>query len=99
MAEKVIMANDLISGDVIFLSRDSETWTEYLNEAWTCESEQLTEQILSLAQQSHTIIGAEAIEVERNNDGLHLTVFREHLRSQGPSVRTDLGKQALRSAA
>ena len=95
MTAKVIMANDLISGDVIFLSRDSKSWTKFLDQAWLSESEQLVEQILKIAQQSHLIIGAEAIEVNHDQDALSLTVFREHLRSQGPSVRTDLGKQAL----
>ena len=100
MTTKVIMANDLLSGDVIFLSRDSRTWTQFLDQAWASNSEQLVEQMLIDAQNSHTIIGAEAIEVEEDDYGLSLPVFREHLRSQGPSVRTDLGKQAeLRQAA
>ncbi len=100
MTTKVIMANDLLSGDVIFLSRDSRSWTKFLDQAWASDSEQLVEQMLAAAQDSHMIIGAEAIEVEHDHTGLALTVFREHLRSRGPSVRTDLGKQAeLKQAA
>ncbi len=99
MIKKVILANDLLNGDVIFLSRDLTTWTKFLDEAWTSGSEQLVEQMLESAQQSHLIIGAEAVEVEQDQDGLNLTVFREHLRSLGPSVRTDLGKQALHRQA
>ncbi len=100
MTTKVIMANDLLSGDVIFLSRDSKTWTKFLDQAWTSDSQQLVEQMLEVAHGLHTIIGAESIEVEKDNQGLTLTIFREHLRSQGPSVRTDLGKQAeLQQAA
>ena len=99
MKAKVIMANDLLTGDVIFLSRDSRNWTEFLHEAWVGESKQLVEQMLAIAGDSHLDIDALAVDVEENNGKLALLTYREHLRSQGPSVRPDLGKQALLQAA
>ena len=95
MITQVIMANDLLTGDVIFLSRDSCNWTEFLQEAWVGESQQLVEQMLTIVGDSHLIIDALAIDVEENQGNLELKTFRERLRSQGPSVRPDLGKQAL----
>lgn len=94
MTAKVIMGNDLLTGDVIFLSRDARNWTKFLHEAWVGESEQLTEQILTRAGESHLVIDALAVDVELDQDGLQLKSYREQLRSRGPSVRPDLGKQA-----
>ena len=99
MTAKVIMANDLLTGDVIFLSRDVRNWTKYLQEAWVGESQQLTEQMLELASESHLVIEALAIDVDENQGQLALKNYREQLRSLGPSVRPDLGKQALLHAA
>ncbi len=99
MIAKVIMANDLLTGDVIFLSRDSCSWTQYLHDAWVGESEQLIEQMLTTAGNSHLVIDALAIDVEQEQGELQPKTFREQLRSQGPSVRPDLGKQALLHAA
>ena len=95
MKAKVIMANDLLTGDVIFLSRDSQNWTEFLHEAWVGQSDQLVEQMLGIVGDSHLVIDALAIDVEEDQGKLVLKTYREHLRSQGPSVRPDLGKQAV----
>ena len=84
MIAKVIMANDLLTGDVIFLSRDSRNWTGFLQEAWVGESEQLVEQMLSVVGDSHLVIDALAIDVEDNQGNLTLKTYREQLRSQGP---------------
>ena len=99
MTAKVIMANDLLTGDVIFLSRDTRNWTKFLQQAWVGESPQLIEQMLTLANDSHLVIEALGIDVTEHNGILELKTYREQLRSQGPSVRPDLGKQALSQAA
>ena len=99
MTAKIILANDLMSGDVIFLARDTQNWTRDVEKAWIGESDQLIEQILNVAAESHLIIGAEAVEIDFEQGQFKLKDFREHLRSQGPSVRTDLGKQAIQRAA
>ena len=99
MSASVIMANDLISGDVIFLSKDTRNWVDSIDNAWVGESPQLTEQILSSVAKRNEIIGAEAIEVEHTQGQIRLIKFREQLRTLGPSVRTDLGKQAIQKAA
>ena len=100
MNAKVIMANDLLNGDVIFLSSDGRNWTRFLQQAWVGESDQLVEKMLAQAGSSHLIIDALAIDVEKIRGKLVLKTYREHLRSRGPSVRPDLGKQAaLRQAA
>ena len=96
---KVITANDLLTGDVIFLSRDSRSWTEFLHEAWVGESRQVVEQMLTIAAESHLVVDALAVDAEENQGKLELKTYRDRLRSQGPSVRPDLGKQALLQVA
>lgn len=94
MNAKVIMANDLLNGDVIFLSADGSSWTRFLHEAWVSESDCMVEEMLREAGNSHLVIGALAIDVDKNQGELVLRTYREQLRSLGPSVRPDLGKQA-----
>ena len=93
---QVLTANRLNDGEVVYLA-DGGTWVEGLNVA----------SILSTPAEGEAALikGAEA---ERNQEVVHAYLFevvdavaplrpvkkREIIRAAGPTVRTDLGKQA-----
>ena len=93
---QVIIANRLTDGVVVFLGTNHQ-WVEQLDECSPAESEEDEEELLRLGQQAEAqqeIVDPNLIHVERVGDTLQATKMREAIRSKGPTVREDLGKQA-----
>jgi hypothetical protein len=90
---KVVTANALIEGDVIYLTAD-DSWTRDLAQAEVITDEAQAQLRLLLAEtQPGAIVGAYLAEVALTKNGPVPTHFREDFRATGPSNYAH-GKQA-----
>lgn len=92
---KVLTANDLLEGDVIYFSASGE-WTRLHSEAQLFLDEASANEALGQAQkEAHRLVGAYLADARLNKDGNPEPVhFREAFRTRGPSNYPDHGKQA-----
>ena len=82
---KVITANDLRSGEVIYL-RFPQDWTPELSKASVITDDDLAQAGLAFAQgQSNVVVGAYLSDVVAEADGPRASHFRDTFRSTGPS--------------
>ncbi len=93
---KILIANNLLSGEVVFMG--DENWIPTHCKAQIAYSEEqqtaLNERGLkSMAQ--NEVVDAYLIDVEIDSHNIpQPTHYRELMRTKGPSIRLDLGKQA-----
>src|SRR5579863_4134418 len=93
----VITANRLADGVVVFLSGDG-SWSEDFNRAAVMGDAQATAGALARAREdeaNNLVVDAYAVPVEERNGHLAPKALREAIRAAGPTIRRDLGKQAL----
>lgn len=94
---KAITANRLRDGTVVFLGPDAG-WVEALDDAALFEDAAAAEAALAAAkaQAERDRFGVDvyAFDVELVDGRRRPVKTRERIRALGPSVRTDLGKQA-----
>jgi len=93
---QVVIANRLADGIVVFLGREKQ-WLEGLENCQPAEDAAEAEALLARgaeAEAEQFVVGPELIEVELREGCLVPVKMREAMRSRGPSIRTDLGKQA-----
>jgi len=89
---KVVTANDLIEGDVIYLTRDG-SWARDMCKAWLLEDEAEAEAQLVFAEtQPEIAVGAYLADAKAGANGPEPVHFREAFRAKGPSNRFH-GKQ------
>ena len=82
---KVVTANDLRSGEVIYL-RFPHDWTPKLSKASVITDVDLAQAGLAFAQgQSNVVVGAYLSDVLAEIDGPKASYFRDTFRSTGPS--------------
>ena len=96
MSDKVLTANHLLTGEVVFLA-EGELWTPKINEALvaeTGEEETWLEEAGARALGAQIIVEPYLIDVVRQGGTIEPVRFRERIRTLGPTVRPDLGKQA-----
>jgi hypothetical protein len=90
---KVVTANDLIAGDVIYLTAD-DRWTRRHVEAELIEDEAHAQmRLLHAAAQKRIAVGAYLADARLGEKGPEPTHFREAFRTRGPSNYAH-GKQA-----
>ncbi|GAA6180960.1 MULTISPECIES: DUF2849 domain-containing protein [unclassified Shimia] len=90
---KVITANALIEGDVIYFTVE-DTWTRNLASAEYLTDEAHAQlRLLEAEQQVDVVVGAYLADTTEGEDGLQPTHFREEFRRTGPSNYFH-GKQA-----
>ncbi|MEP2532896.1 DUF2849 domain-containing protein [Shimia sp.] len=90
---KVITANALIEGDVIYLTAD-DSWSRNLAEAELLTDEAHAQlRLLEAEQQAGEIVGAYLADATSGDTGPEPTHFREEFRRTGPSNYFH-GKQA-----
>ena len=92
----VVIANRLRDGIVVFLGTE-QRWVEQVRECTPAADEQAGEKLLevglrAVAQQE--VVDPTLIEVAERGGELVPVRMREAIRAKGPTVRTDLGKQA-----
>jgi hypothetical protein len=82
---KVVTANALAEGDVVYLTAD-DLWSRQHNEAELIEDEAHAQLRLIAAQsQWKTVVGAYLAEARPGLNGPEPVHFREHFRTRGPS--------------
>ncbi|UWQ57059.1 DUF2849 domain-containing protein [Leisingera caerulea] len=82
---KVITANDLLEGDVIYFTAQ-DTWTRDLSEAELITDEAEAQlRLLEAEMQNIKIVGAYLADAKAGPNGPEPTHFREEFRRTGPS--------------
>ncbi|MFN3936281.1 MAG: DUF2849 domain-containing protein [Gemmobacter sp.] len=92
---KVVTANDLRLGDVVWLTEDNR-WTRDLAEAELIEDEAHAQlRLLHAQRRALEVVGAYLADARLGRDGPEPVHFREAFRTRGPSNYPH-GKQAER---
>ncbi|MDR9485302.1 MULTISPECIES: DUF2849 domain-containing protein [Sediminimonas] len=82
---KVVTANALVEGDVIYLTAD-DRWTRALHEAELIEDEAHAQvRLLDAERQTGEVVGAYLADVRPGPNGPEPVHFREAFRARGPS--------------
>ncbi|WP_136635035.1 DUF2849 domain-containing protein [Pseudooceanicola onchidii] len=90
---KVVTANALLEGDVVYLTEDNR-WTRDLAEAELLTDEAVAEErLLDASRRQSEIVGAYLADMSAGTNGPAPTHFREDFRRTGPS-NYHHGKQA-----
>ena len=93
---QIVTANRLRDGIAVFLTRSGE-WNEAIDDAVLAlepEAAAALEQRARLAEQACLVTGSYLVDAERRAGQVRAAHIRERMRALGPTVRTDLGKQA-----
>lgn len=92
----IVIANDLLSGDVIFLG-NSDWELSHHQAAIACTQDE-AERLTARAQsdfKANRIVDPYLAEVRVLDNGTPEPIhYREKMRTKGPTIRPDLGKQA-----
>ena len=92
---KVVTANHLLKGDVIY--QTMEGWTRDLTQAEVLDDEAHADlRLLEASEQTETIVGAYLADIQLQDGLPHPAHFREAFRAKGPSNYPH-GKQAERA--
>lgn len=97
---QALTANLLRDGLVVFMT-DGAAWSPWIEDAAIVASKEAALELEgkgTIAAKANVVVGPYLIEVIEENGRPRAALIREHLRTLGPSVRTDLGKQAERAA-
>jgi Protein of unknown function (DUF2849) len=92
----ILLANDLLDGDVVFFAHGGWTRDPALAEiAANDAAASKLEQAAAAALAANTVIDAYLVDVTLDPGGRATpSHFRERFKTLGPSIRPDLGKQA-----
>ena len=93
---QVMTANRLRDGEVVFLTR-SGAWKEKIDEAVLALEPQATAALEARAAtdvKATLVTGTYLFDAERVGGKIRALHMRERIRTLGPTVRPDLGKQA-----
>lgn len=96
---KVATANDLLDGDVIFLTEDGD-WTRAIEDAKVAGSTEDADRLLAMATADFArAVTPYLVDVTLDAEGRPRPVhYRERIRLAGPTNRPDLGRQAEQPA-
>ncbi len=82
---KVLTANDLIEGDVVYRSKDSQ-WVRDISQAHVFHDQETADAALeATANEAHIIVGAYLFDAQEIDGKAVPTHFREDFRAKGPS--------------
>lgn len=93
---KVITANRLLNGDVVWLGENG-SWVERVTLARTFEGKDQVAEGLSIGQQAEKnqeVVGIYEMDVTVEDGVLVPVRFRERIRAAGPTTHPQFGKQA-----
>jgi hypothetical protein len=93
---QVLTANRLRDGAVVFYARNGE-WSEFIDDAVLASEPQAAKALEArgLEDEKATLVtGVYLFDATRENGHVKAAHIRERIRTRGPSVREDLGKQA-----
>jgi hypothetical protein len=95
---QVITANRLVDGDVVYLTGDGR-WSEWLGDGCLADDGQQADALMETAEKAvaaQVVVAPYAIDVAVEDGTIRASRYREQIRASGPTIRTDLGKQAAR---
>ncbi len=82
---KIVTANALLEGDVVYLTED-DRWSRRHDEAELIEDEaHATIRLLDAERQANVVVGAYLADAKSGPNGPEPVHFREAFRSRGPS--------------
>lgn len=82
---KIVTANDLIEGDVIYLT-ENDSWSRNHAEAELIEDEAHADiRLIFASQQAHRVVGPYLADARSGDKGPEPVHFRESFRAVGPS--------------
>ncbi len=93
-----VTGNALKTGEVVFLTPDG-SWSGNIDEALVAEGEPEVAALVAQAESAERagrVVGPYPIDVTVEGHRVRPVRYRELLRTLGPSVRRDLGKQSER---
>jgi hypothetical protein len=94
---KVVTANDLLIGDVIYLT--TAGWSRDLNDAEVLTDEAHADlRMIEASQQINDVVGVYLMDIDATDDALQTKHFREAFRARGPSNYVH-GKQTTQTKA
>ncbi len=94
--QKIISANDLLDGDVVYLDGNGN-WTRLIRDAAVAETSDAADALNAAANQPQKVIGPYLIDVALNAAGIPIpNHYRERIRDHGPTVRADLDRRRER---
>jgi hypothetical protein len=97
---QVLTANLLKDGLVVFMT-DGSAWSPWIEDSAIATTKAAALELEAkgnLAAKSNLVVGPYLIDVIDDKGRIRASHIREHLRTLGPTVRPDLGKQAERAA-
>lgn len=96
---KIVSANDLLDGDVIFLARDGG-WTRAIEDAQVAHATDDADRLLAAAAADFAhAVAPYLVDVTIDAAGRPRPIhYRERIRLAGPTNRPDLGRQAEQPA-
>lgn len=92
----MVTANRLVDGGVVYLTGDGH-WCERIGGGCLADDKQRLDSLMETAEKgvaARIVVAPYAIEVIIENGTVRARRYREHIRASGPTIRTDLGKQA-----
>jgi hypothetical protein len=95
MSARIVIANRLKDGSVVY--RGALGWVDRISQAELAHDDEAAKALNERAQRAvvgNEIVDPYLIEVAEIDGELRPTRYRERIRSQGPTVRPDLGYQA-----
>lgn len=93
---QVITANRLRDGIAVFMTRSGQ-WSEKIDDATLALEPQAAAALEARAKEDEKatlVTGSYLIDAERRDGRVRAAHIRERMRTLGPTVRLDLGKQA-----
>ena len=100
MSAKVMTANLLRDGDVVYLTA-AGTWSLWLREAVVVHDQSGETDLEASAKQAErdqVVVGPYLMDVAENDAGPQPIGTREKIRAKGPTVHPHFGKQAMEGA-
>jgi hypothetical protein len=82
---KIVSANDLFDGDVVYLDGDGN-WTRQIAKAAMASEAGSAETLLARADQPAKVVGPYLLDVTLDDDGIQPDHFRERFRETGPPL-------------
>src|SRR4051794_12904836 len=93
---QVLTANRLRDGEVVFLTRSGQ-WSEKIDDAALALEPQAAAALEARGAEdsrNNLVTGPYLFDAERRDGHVYAVHIRERIRTLGPTVRLDLGKQA-----
>ena len=95
---QAVTANRLSDGEVVYLAPDG-SWSEGLEDCRTADGKAEVEAMMEVAaraEKARVVVAPYPFDVVLDGGTVRPARLREAIRARGPTVRRDLGKQALR---